>query len=93
MDQNIKDLLESVNFIKDYMVTKMATKEEVNEARIELQQELGELRQEMRDGFTAVTSRMGGIDNRIDNEVAQRKDLENRVRIVVPNLPLTPERV
>jgi len=85
MDKNITDLVETVNFIKDYMVTNMATKEEV-----------AELRKEMKDGFLGVTNRMGGIDNRIDDETFARKDLESRVRVVLPNLPnlpAAPERV
>jgi hypothetical protein len=64
------------------MKDKMATKED-----------LQDFREEVRAEFAGFKSRIGGIDNRIDNEMAERKDLEHRVRVVVPNLPLAPERV
>ena len=57
--------------------------------RTELQGDIGTLRQEMRDGFEAVKSKVGGLDNRIDNETFARKDLEHRLRRVLPDLPET----
>lgn len=75
-------------------IQKRPTKDEVHEIVHEIVDErFDQLEKKMDDGFTAVTSRMGGVDNRIDNEVSARKDLENRVRSVVPSLPLAPERV
>jgi hypothetical protein len=78
MDKDTKDILETVNFIKDHMVTKT----EFNEAVDKLDNRL-----------TAVESKIGGIHNRIDDEALKRGNLENRVRAVVPNLPPPPERV
>jgi hypothetical protein len=49
--------------------------------------EVSTLRKEVADGFLAVTSRLGGVDNRIDNETFARNDLERRVRRVLPHLP------
>lgn len=86
MDKNTEDLLETVNFIKDYMVTNMATKEELREVEQRLEKKID-------DGFLGSVSRMGAIDNRIDNETFARRDLENRVRIVLPDLATAPERV
>lgn len=87
------DLLETVIFIKEHM----ATKEELTEVEQMLEKKMddgfADIRTEMRDGFHGVTSRMGAIDNRIDNETFARKDLENRVRVVLPDLAIAPERV
>lgn len=82
MDENMKDLLESVNFIKD----NMATKDDLIEVKKELEKK-------MDDGFASLTSRIGGLENRIDNESARTTDLETRVRSVLPTLPAAPERV
>ncbi|MBI2030306.1 hypothetical protein HYT05_01645 [Candidatus Kaiserbacteria bacterium] len=90
MDQNIKDLLETVIFIKDNMVTK-DTHEELVLRVDRMEKKMDGFEKKMDDGFTAVISRMGGIDNRIDNESAGRKDFENRVRAILPDLPLAPE--
>lgn len=93
MDQEMTDLTETVNFIKDYMVTNMTTKEELAEVETKLTSRIDALEKKMDDGFLGVTSRMGAIDNRIDEEAFARKDLENRVRAVLPDLAATPERV
>jgi hypothetical protein len=78
MDKDTKDILETVNFIKDNMVTKT----EFNEAGDKLD-----------DRLAAVESKIGGIHNRIDDEALKRANLETRVRSAVPNLPPPPERV
>jgi predicted nucleic acid-binding Zn-ribbon protein len=52
-----------------------------------LSNEISELRQETRDGFVAVNSKLGGLNNRIDNETFARKDLEHRLRRALPDLP------
>ncbi|MBM3261224.1 hypothetical protein FJY93_02290 [Candidatus Kaiserbacteria bacterium] len=52
-----------------------------------------EFREEVRAEFNGLKNRMGAQDNRIDDESARRTDLENRVRVVLPNLPQAPERV
>lgn len=100
MDQNTQDLLETVIFIKD----NMATKDDLKDMAKELREEMGELekkmedefatvRKEMKEGFAGNVSRMGAIDNRIDNEIFARKDFEHRVHSVLPTLPLVTERV
>jgi hypothetical protein len=78
MDKDTKDILGTVNFIKDHMVTKT----EFNEAVDKLD-----------DRLTAVESKIAGIHNRIDDEALKRANLENRLRSVAPNLPPPPERV
>ena len=78
MNQDTKDILEAVNFIKDHMVTKAEFNESV---------------EKLDNRLTAVESKIGGIHNRIDDEALKRGNLENRVRSVVPNLPAPPERV
>jgi hypothetical protein len=66
MDKDTKDILETVNFIKDHMVTKADFDDAV----------------EKLDGrLTAVESKIGGIHNRIDDEALKRANLENRVRL------------
>ena len=59
----------------------------VHEEITDLGVEVGTLRQEMRDGFAALKSTAGALDNRIDNETFARKDLEHRLRGVLPDLP------
>jgi hypothetical protein len=78
MDKDTKDILEAVIFIKDHMVTKAEFNESV---------------EKLDNRLTAVESKIGGIHNRIDDEVLKRANLENRVRSAVPNLPPPPERV
>ncbi|MBI5003989.1 hypothetical protein HZC00_02770 [Candidatus Kaiserbacteria bacterium] len=85
MDDNTTDMLEIVNFIKDNMVTKSDHDELV--ARVD------RMEKKMDDGFSGLKSRVGGLENRIDNESARTTDLENRVRVVLPSLPAAPERV
>ena len=43
--------------------------------------------------LTAVESKIGGVHNRIDDEVLKRGNLENRVRSAVPDLPPPPKHV
>jgi hypothetical protein len=85
MDDNMKDILESLVFIKE----RMATKDDLAEVERRIGARIGKVD----DRLTAVESKMGGIHTRIDDETAQRKNLESRVRSVVPNLPPAPERV
>ncbi|MBI4068513.1 hypothetical protein HY413_03875 [Candidatus Kaiserbacteria bacterium] len=54
-------------------------REEIQGGFASAQQEMSDLRQEVRDGFTAVTSKIGGIHNRLDEEVDKCKMLEVRV--------------
>jgi hypothetical protein len=89
MDKTTEDILEIVNFIKDNMVTKKEHTEDI--ARIE--KNIDDFREEVRGEFMGSKSRVGGLENRIDEESARRNDLETRVRAVLPTLPIAPERV
>ena len=89
MDKNANDLLEIVIFIKD----NMATKDDLVELETRLETRLETLEKKMDDGFLSVRNRIGAMDNRIDDESFKRRDLENRVRTVLPTLPLAPEHV
>ena len=60
----------------------MATKEQLEEVRLELKTDID-----------SIKNRVGAVDNRIDEEIAQRKNLESRVRVVLPTLPTAPELV
>ena len=79
MDKDTKDILETVNFIKDHMVTK----KEFDEAIRGLDGEIEKIDHRL----TAVESKIGGIHNRLDEELLRRNDLERRVRSVVFDLP------
>jgi hypothetical protein len=48
---------------------------------------------ETRDLISAVNSKVADIHNRIDEETAQRVNLEQRVRSVIPHLPPRPVRM
>jgi hypothetical protein len=78
MDKDTKDILETVNFIKDHMLLKT----EFDEAVEKLDHRL-----------IAVESKIAGIHNRIDDEALKRTNLESRVRSAVPNLPPAPDHV
>lgn len=85
---NKDDLNQIKNIIDTAFETHLAAvHEEITDLGTELQGEIGTLRQELRDGFEAVNSKLGGLDNRIDNETFARKDLEHRLRRALPNLP------
>ena len=62
-------------------------KGEIADLRSEMTEEFKSVRQEMRDGFAGLKSEIGAVHNRIDNEAFARKDLEQRIRKVLPNLP------
>ena len=85
MDENTKDILEAVNFIKD----RMATKVDIADLRAELKSDIAKLDNRL----MAIESKVGGTHNRINDEAAQRNNLESRVRSVLPNFPPRPERV
>jgi archaellum component FlaC len=89
MNKENAEILEVVNFIKDHMVANMVTKDEFDEFRTEVNEHF----EKVDTSLGGIVSRLGGVDNRIDNEVAQRKDLETRVRTVVPTLAVAPEYV
>ena len=60
MDRNLKDILETVNFIKDYMVANMLTKEDgVSKG------ELGEALKPIEDRLTAIENKVAGTNRRL----------------------------
>lgn len=89
MDKNFNDLFETVIFIKENMVTK----DDLAETEKRWDEKFARLEKKMDDGFLGVTNRTGGLDNRIDGETFARRDLESRVRVVLPNLPQAMEQV
>lgn len=60
--------------------------EEISDLREEVANEFKSVRKEMRDGFLGLKNEIGAVHNRIDNETFARKDLERRVRNVLPKL-------
>ncbi len=93
MNKENAEILEVVNFIKDHMVANMATKEELKEGLDSLREEMNQRFEKIDTSLITIVSRLGAVDNRIDNEVAQRKNLETRVRAVVPTLAPASEYV
>jgi hypothetical protein len=82
MDQNVKDLLDTVNFIKDYMVTHMLTKEEgvtkddlPKLVRPIIREELSTALKPIEDRLTSVESKIAGTNRRLDTEAMHRDDL------------------
>lgn len=65
-----------------------AVSEDMDHLRTELKADI----KKVDDRVVAVESKLGGIDNRIDNETFARKDLEVRVRKILPTLPRSTER-
>ncbi len=47
----------------------------------------------LKDGVTALEGKFGGLDRRLDSELLDRNNLEDRVRSVIPNLPPRPQRI
>jgi hypothetical protein len=70
MDKNFKDLLDTVNFIKDYMVTHMLTKEDGV-----TKDDLREVLKPIEDRLTGVESKIAGTNRRLDAEAMLRQDL------------------
>jgi len=76
-----------------------AVAEDTENLRTELKTDIGELKSELKadikkvdDRVASVESKLSAIDNRIDNESFARKDLEVRVRKVLPSLARSAER-
>ena len=63
-----------------------AVAEDIEGLRTELKGDIAKVETELKGDIARVDSRIGAIDNRIDNETFARKDLESRVRKVVPKL-------
>jgi len=70
-------MLEILNFMKDRMVTREDV-EEIVEERVE---------KAKNEIIGVVNNKIGGIENRLDHETFARKDLEQRIRTVLPSLP------
>ena len=66
-----KEILETVNFIKDRMATK---------------DDLQEVQKELKDNIRRVEMKVEGVDKRLDYELDKRKTLEVRVANVEQNL-------
>ena len=66
MDQNLKDILDTVNFIKDHMLTKEdgVTKDDLRAALKPIE-----------DRLTSVESKIAGTNRRLDQEAMLRTDL------------------
>jgi hypothetical protein len=63
-----ENTLKELGEMLEHVVKNMATKDDVEE-----------LRQEVKNGFTGVNSKIDGVHNRIDEELDKRKQLEVRV--------------
>lgn len=72
MDKNLKDILETVNFIKDHMVTKEdgVTKDDLRAALKPIE-----------DRLTSVESKIAGTNRRLDDEAMLRTDLALPTRV------------
>lgn len=62
MDKNAAEILETVNFIKDYMMERMATKDDLNALRTEFE----EFREETRENFASLRAELRDIRQRLD---------------------------
>ena len=62
MDQNTRDIIESLTFIKEHM----ATKEELAELRTEIKTEIAEFREEVRKEFRSIHHELALINRRLD---------------------------
>jgi hypothetical protein len=90
-----KTTLKELGEMIAHVVKHMATKEDIADINIKMvtKDDLAEAVEKLDDRLIAVESKIGGIHNRIDDEALKCRDLETRVRSVVPNLPPHPERV
>lgn len=80
MDQNLKDILETVNFIKDHMLTKEdgVTKDELPAlVRSVMREEF----QPIEDRLASVESKIAGTNRRLDTDAMFRSDLALSKRV------------
>ncbi|MBI5470581.1 hypothetical protein HY968_04675 [Candidatus Kaiserbacteria bacterium] len=68
-------------------------KGDIQGVRTELKKEINDVRDDLKADIKGNANRMGAMDNRIDDESAARRNLESRIRKVLPKLPAAPERV
>ena len=71
MDKNTRDLMESVNFIKDNMATKI----DIDATNVSLES----FKVETANNFEIVNGKIDGIRRWTDIEVEERKKLEDRI--------------
>jgi hypothetical protein len=76
MDNNLRDILETVNFIKDHMVAHMLTKEDGV-----TKDDLPNALKPIEDRLAGVESKVAGTNRRLDNEAMLREDLAIPKRI------------
>jgi hypothetical protein len=76
MHKDFKDLLETVNFIKDYMMKHMLTKEDGV-----TKHDLREALKPIDNRLVAVESKIAGINRRLDAEAMHRGDLKLLQRV------------
>ena len=88
MDRNMKDILDTVNFIKDNMATKSDIAE-LDERLSSVETKVGSID----DRLFAVENKVSSIHNRLDEEMLRRNNLEDRVRSVLPDLPARPQLI
>jgi hypothetical protein len=78
MDKNLRDILETVNFIKDHMVTKDELPDLV---RPIVRQEFTVALKPIEDRLTWVENKIAGTNRRLDTEAMLREDLAIPQRI------------
>lgn len=88
----MKEILETVNFIKDYMMERMATKDDLNTLRTEFE----EFREETRENFASLRAEIRDIRHRLDaleeiarNNAGLTKEIDHlmeRVRAIEKHL-------
>ena len=76
IEKNLADLTEIVVAIKDYMVTNMATKDELAEVRRELREEFTT---KMDDIHEKLDGKIQGLQRSIDGNYERQSALESRV--------------
>ena len=83
MDQNTRDIIDSLNFIKEHMLTKEegVTKSELAALKSELIERIEDTRIELRGKFES-------LDKRLDIEVVRRTEerLPERMRLIEQHL-------
>ena len=84
MDQNLKDILETVNFIKDHMVmrnelpelVRPIVRQEVQDVvRPIVREEITDALKPIEDRLTSVESKIAGTNRRLDADAMHRDDL------------------
>ncbi|MEI7719968.1 MAG: hypothetical protein WCI89_02035 [bacterium] len=74
--QDIHDLVEIIGGIKEYIETKLVTKEELEN---ELESKIGGLRSEMMQNFEMTNGKIEGVQRGLDSNFERHSALEARV--------------